>query len=118
MREATIGRAAPTMPGAPDRAATDLAASLEAHRVELTACCYGMVGSAFEADDPVQETFIRHCRGIDRFDGRAAPRSWLNRVATSACFDMRNGSQRRARPMDLAGPLTADHFGLPCRLDA
>jgi RNA polymerase sigma-70 factor (ECF subfamily) len=76
---------------------------LEQHRSELTGYCYRMLGSAFEAEDAVQDTFLRALRGIDRFEGRSALRSWLYRIATNVCLDMLNGRQRRARPMDL-GP--------------
>ncbi|MDJ0343796.1 sigma-70 family RNA polymerase sigma factor [Streptomyces sp. H10-C2] len=87
-----------------DGLATEL--QLERHRVELTGYCYRMMGSAFESEDAVQETLVRAWRGFDRFEGRASLRSWLYRIATNVCLDMLKARERRARPMDLASPVS------------
>jgi len=84
----------------------ELALPLEEHRVELMGYCYRMLGSAFEAEDAVQETLVRAWRSFDRFEGRAAVRSWLYSIATNVCLDMLRGRQRRARPMDLGPAVT------------
>ena len=76
---------------------------LEAYRPELTAYCYRMLGSPFDAEDAVQDTFVRAWRSREQFEGRSAIRSWLYRIATNVCLDSLKGKERRATPMDF-GP--------------
>jgi RNA polymerase sigma-70 factor, ECF subfamily len=97
-----------TVPGTTPRDSEDLELQLEQYRKELTGYCYRMLGSTFEAEDAVQETMVRAWRSFDRFEGRSSIRSWLHSIATNVCLDMLSSSQRRARPMDLAEPKTAE----------
>jgi RNA polymerase sigma-70 factor, ECF subfamily len=75
---------------------------LDQHRGELLGYCYRMLGSAFDAEDAVQDTLVRAWRSRDGFEGRASVKSWLYRIATNVCLDMLGSRQRRARPMDLS----------------
>lgn len=86
----------------------DLELQLERHRTELTAFAYRMLGSPFEAEDVVQETFLRAWKSFDRFEGRSSLRSWLYSIATNVCLDALAGKGRRARPMDLGPAGTAE----------
>jgi RNA polymerase sigma-70 factor (ECF subfamily) len=70
----------------------------ERHRGELRVHCYRMLGSFDEAEDLVQETFLRAWRAREGFEGRATFRSWLYRIATNACLDFLDGHERRPRP--------------------
>jgi RNA polymerase sigma-70 factor (ECF subfamily) len=86
----------------------ELELELERHRGELTAYVYRMLGSAFEAEDAVQETLLRAWKNLEGFEGRSSLRSWLYRIATNVCLDMLGSRERRARPMDLGGPRSAE----------
>jgi RNA polymerase sigma-70 factor (ECF subfamily) len=79
-------------------------AQLEAHRSALTGHCYRMLGSAFDAEDAVQETIIRAWKNLERFEGRASLRTWLYRIATNVCLDALADRTRRARPIE-EGPV-------------
>ncbi|KIF76384.1 RNA polymerase sigma70 factor [Streptomyces sp. 150FB] len=93
----------------------DLDSRLEKHRTELTGYCYRMLGSAFEAEDAVQDTMVRAWRSFEKFEGRSSLRSWLYRIATNVCLDMLNAGNRRARPMDLSGPTPVARAQLSAR---
>jgi RNA polymerase sigma-70 factor, ECF subfamily len=84
-----------------------IADQLTQHRPELIGYCYRMLGSVFDAEDAVQEAFVRAWRAHDRFEGRSSLRSWLYRIATNVCLDLLDGKKRRARPMDLSSPSAA-----------
>ncbi|MGR6923899.1 sigma-70 family RNA polymerase sigma factor [[Actinomadura] parvosata] len=77
----------------------ELEGDLERHRAELTGYCYRMLGSGFEAEDAVQEAFVRAWRTYD--PGRGPLRPWLFHLATNVCLDLLRSPQRRARAMDL-----------------
>jgi RNA polymerase sigma-70 factor, ECF subfamily len=96
----------------------ELERAFEHHRRELLGYCYRMVGNPFDAEDAVQETMLRAWRGIEGFQGRAALRSWLYRIATNVCLDSLSASGRRARPMDL-GPArepVAENLNVPAEI--
>src|SRR5262245_39903377 len=70
----------------------------EGHRVALTRYCRSKLGS-LDAEDAVQETFVRALHAVDRFEGRGSLRAWLYRIATNVCIDVLERRKRRARLM-------------------
>jgi RNA polymerase sigma-70 factor (ECF subfamily) len=77
---------------------------LEKHRAALTGHCYRMLGSPDEADDAVQETYVRAWRNLERFEQRSSLKTWLYSIATRVCLDALADRARRVRPMEL-GPV-------------
>jgi RNA polymerase sigma-70 factor (ECF subfamily) len=81
----------------------DFARRIEQHRRELRVHCYRMLGSFDEAEDLVQEVFLKAWRARDGFEGRSSLRRWLYRIATNVCLDALDGRRRRLLP-DQANP--------------
>jgi RNA polymerase sigma-70 factor (ECF subfamily) len=81
---------------------------LETHRAALTGHCYRMLGSAFDAEDAVQETMVRAWQNLSRFEGRSSLKTWLYRIATNVCLDFLADRSRRARPVEEGPAGTVD----------
>ena len=84
---------------------------VEAHRGELHAHCYRMLGSSHDAEDALQEAMLRSWKAIGRFEGRSSVKSWLYRISTNTCLDtIKKRPKQRVLPIDFA-PATDPHDG-------
>jgi RNA polymerase sigma-70 factor (ECF subfamily) len=89
---------------------------IEAHRAELHAHCYRMLGSPHDADDALQETRLRAWRGLSGFEAGRPLRPWLFRIATNVCLDALARRSRRVLPLDQGPPaVDGDGAGRPAR---
>ncbi len=88
----------------PDGGSDAFLADAEQYRRELLAHCYRMTGSLHDAEDLVQETFLRAWKSHHKFEGKASVRTWLYKIATNACLTALDGRQRRPLPTGLGAP--------------
>lgn len=109
---ATAVSAPPSSDSIQTRGELDFSAAADRYRRELLAHCYRMTGSASDADDLVQETYLRAWRSYDAFEGRASVRTWLYKIATNVCLTHLKGQTRRPLPTGLgdAGARASDEL--------
>src|SRR5688500_9115274 len=99
-----------------DRDQTAFDGLVEAHRADLHAHCYRMLGSLHDADDALQDTLFRAWRALPKFRGESSPRTWLYRIATNVCLDVIAQRPKRVLPIDYGPPSpvgAAEGDGLP-----
>jgi RNA polymerase sigma-70 factor, ECF subfamily len=86
---------------------------VEEHRLPLQAHCYRMLGSLQDAEDALQETFLRAWRGLSEFGGRSSLRTWLYRIATNVCIDASSEKSKRILPADAGAASRSNDVGAP-----